>query len=177
MEAPSSEAPDRPYSPWRSLLPRSWFPLIEIADGAVKLGVTTFGQDALGLHQYNVAPVYEVTQREILGSAAYIYDGRHALIVGRGMKVRETVDDEVEVYTIEEGAQWISTWRHLALNRRFYWGLGGALERETLRRAGGALLSEEQDERVLGLVAGLDTRRSHWLSEGPSQGQQLRLFA
>ena len=92
------------------------------------------------------------------------------------MTVRETVDDEVQAYTIEEGAQWISTWRHLALNRRFYWGLGGALERERLHRVGGPTLSE-QDERVLGLVAGLDTRRTHWLSEGPSQGLQVRLFA
>ncbi|HEV3008296.1 MAG TPA: hypothetical protein VGX52_04620 [Burkholderiales bacterium] len=174
--APSAEAPDRPYSPWRSLLPRSWLPVIEIADGAVKLGVATFGQDALGLHQYIVTPQYEFTQREVLGDALYIYDGRHALLVDRRMSVRETVDDEVEVYTIEEGAQWISTWRHLALNRRFYWGLGGALERERLHRASGPTLSE-QDERVLGLVAGFDTRRTQWLSEGPSQGLQVRLFA
>ena len=34
-----------------------------------------------------------------------------------------------------------------------------------------------QDERVLGLVAGIDTRRSFWMSEGPVSGLQLRLFA
>ncbi len=173
---PSPEVTDRAYSPWRSLLPRSWFPLIEIADGAVKLGVTTFGQDALGLHQYSVTPVVELTQQELLGDATYVYDGRHQLLVGRSMTVRETVDDEVRAYTIEEGAQWVSTWRHLALNRRFYWGVGGALERERLHRVDGPT-SAEQDERVLGFVAGLDTRRTHWLSEGPSQGLQLRLFA
>jgi hypothetical protein len=175
-EFPSSPAPDRPYSPWQSLLPRSWLPLIEIADGAVKLGVVTFGQDALGLHQYILAPEYELTQRELLGSAAYIYDNRHALLVDRRMRVRETLDDEIQAYTIEEAAQWISTWRHLKLDRRFYWGLGGALERERLHRARGGTLSD-QDERVLGLVAGFDTRRTQWLSEGPSQGLQVRLFA
>jgi len=173
---PTMEAPERGYSPWRSLLPRSWLPLVEIAEGAVKLGVTTFGQDALGLHQYTIAPVIELTQRELLGDVAYTYDGRHGLFAGRSMRVRETVDDEVETYTISEGAQWISTWRHLTLNRRFYWGLGGALEREKLQRVNGPTL-EEQDERVLGLVAGFDTRRTHWLSEGPSQGLQVRLFA
>jgi len=173
---PSTDAPERAYAPWSSLLPRSWLPLIEVADGAVKLGVVTFGQDALGLHQYTVAPVIELTQQELLGDATYVYDSRHQLLVGRSMTVRETVDDEVETYTIEEGAQWVSTWRHLALNRRFYWGLGGALERERLHRSGGPTLSE-QDERVLGLVAGLDTRRAQWLSEGPSQGLQVRLFA
>jgi hypothetical protein len=175
-EMPSAEAPDRPYSPWQSLLPRSWLPLIEIADGAAKFGVFTFGQDALGVHQYIVGPQFEVTQQEMLGSAAYIYDRRHALILDRGMTVKATSDDKVRAYNIEETAQWISTWRHLALNRRFYWGLGGALERERLHQVGGPTL-EAQDERVLGLVAGVDTRRTHWLSEGPSHGQQLRLFA
>jgi hypothetical protein len=177
-EAPlaSVDVPDRPYSPWRTLAPRSWLPVIELAEGAVKLGATTFGQDALGLHQYIVTAQYEFTQGEPLGSLAYIYDGRHLLLVDRSMTVRETVDDEIQAYTIAEEAQWVSTWRHLALNRRFFWGFGGALEREELRRSNGAAV-ENQDERVLGLVAGLDTRREHWLSEGPSEGTQLRLFA
>ena len=177
-EQATVSAPDRPYSPWRSLLPRSWLPAVEIADGAAKFGVFTFGQDALALHQYVLAPQFELTQQEMLGSAAYIYDRRHALLLDRRMSVKATSDDhdEVRAYTIEETAQWISTWRHLALSRRFYWGLGGALERERLHQVGGPTLSD-QDERVLGLVAGIDARRTHWFSEGPSHGQQLRLFA
>jgi len=157
-------------------MPRSWLPLIELADGAVKLGVITFGQDALGLHQYGLAPVIEFTQGEPLGSAFYVYDDRHAFFVDRRMTVKAVADNEVQAYEIAERAEWLSTWRHLALNRRIYWGLGGALEREELRHVGGATLPA-QDERVLGLVAGLDTRRTHWLSEGPSQGLQVRLFA
>ncbi len=172
----SLDVPDRPYSPWGARAPRARLPVIELAEGAVKLGATTFGQDALGLHQYIVTAQYEFTQRELLGNLAYIYDGRHLLLVDRSMHVRETLDDEIEAYTIAEEAQWVSTWRHLALNRRFFWGLGGALEREELRRSNGAAV-EHQDERVLGLVAGVDTRREHWLSEGPSEGTQLRLFA
>lgn len=175
-DARSVDAPDRPYTPWRSLLPRSWFPAVELAEGAVKIGATTFGQDALGLHQYVLTAQYEVTQRELLGNASYVYDGRHLFFVDRGMRVRETVEDDIELYSVDETAQWVSTWRHLRLNRRFFWGGGGALERETLYRRG-VQAAEDQDERVLGLVAGVDSRRSQWLSEGPSQGMQLRLFA
>jgi outer membrane protein assembly factor BamA len=87
-----------------------------------------------------------------------------------------TVEAEDEAYSVKERGQWLSTWRALSLNRRFYWGLGGALERERLHVAGVGS-SPVQDERVLGLVAGIDTRRQRWLSEGPSEGQQLRLFA
>ena len=175
-DARSIDGPDRPYAAWRSLLPRSWFPAVELAEGAVKLGATTFGQDALGLHQYVVTAQYEVTQRELLGNASYVYDGRHLFFVDRGMRVREIVEDDIELYTIDETAQWLSTWRHLRLNRRFFWGGGGALERESSYRRG-VQAAEDQDERVLGLVAGVDTRRTQWLSEGPSQGMQLRLFA
>lgn len=169
-------APDRPYSPWRSMLPRSWLPLVELADGAVKLGVITFGQDALGLHQYAVAPAYELTQGEALGTLTYVYDRRHLLLLDRGMTVNEVEDGDIRAYTIEESAQWVSTWRRMSLGARFYWGLGGALERETLHRASAPNV-RGQDERVLGVVAGVDTRRTSWLSEGPNEGLQVRLFA
>jgi hypothetical protein len=176
-EFPAAELPDRPYSPWYSLLPRSWLPLITIADGAVAFGVTTFGQDALALHQYAIAPQYEATQGELLGSVAYIYDRRHLLLADRVMRVKSTTsDDEIRSYTINDRAEWLSTWRSLSLDRRFYWGLGGALEREKLHELDTATVTG-QDERALGLVAGFDSRRGFWLSEGPSQGMQLRLFA
>lgn len=174
-------SPERPYSPWSALLPRSWFPTFYIADGAVAVGVTTFGQDALGLHQYSVSPMYEFTQNKMLGSLIYEYNERHRLLLDRRMSVKastENNDDEQEVqkYTITDSVQWVSTLRSLSLNTRYYLGLGGALDREKFHdvNAGTTSLS---DERVLGLVAGVDTRRIQWLSEGPSQGQQLRLWA
>lgn len=184
--APFAEDPaplaDQPYSPWSSLRPRAWLPLVELADGAVALGALTYGQDALGLHQYFVAPLYELTQRQLLGTAEYVYEGRHGVLLNRSLTVKSSspktglVDREITAYSIREHAQWVSTWRHLALNQRFYWGLGAALEQERLHHVDDGI-SQVQNERVLALVAGIDTRRSQWLSEGPSQGQQLRLFA
>jgi hypothetical protein len=196
--APAAEAPvpvmaedprrgaDRAYSPWSSLLPRSWFPTFYIADGAVALGVTTFGQDALGLHQYSVSPLYEFTQGEPLGSFIYEYNERHRLLLDRRMSVKASTeksdgqssvtDREIQRYTITDSVQWVSTWRSLSLDTRTYWGLGGALDREKLYDVNAATTTLS-DEPVLGLVAGVDTRRWQWLSEGPSQGQQLRLWA
>lgn len=173
---PAVTTADRPYSPLSSLLPRSWLPLIQLADGMAAVGAATFGQDALAVHQYAVAAMYETTQQEFLANLAYVYDGRHGLLLDRNMTVKQTLDYEIVAYEISEGVQWVSTWRHLALNRRFYWGLGGALEREQLHRVGASSVTP-QDERVLGLVAGVDTRRTYWMSEGPVSGLQLRLFA
>ncbi len=168
---------DQPYSPWSSLRPHAWLPVIESADGTFAIGVSVFGQDALGLHQYFLEPLYEVTQRQLLGTFDYVYDGRHGVLLNRTMTVKATdSDDDVRRYSIKESAQWVSTWQHLALNRRFYWGLGAALAHEKEREVDDGTDTLKR-ERVVGLVAGVDTRRRQWLSEGPSQGHWLRLFA
>jgi hypothetical protein len=174
---------DRPYSPWSSLQPRLWYPVLDAADGAFALGVGTYGQDALGLHQYALSPQYEITQSQTLGSASYVYDDRHGLLLNRAMTVKaSTTNDQkftgadIQAFAINENAQWVSLWRHLSLGSRVYWGLGGALDREILHDLA-AGTSTTRDERVLGLLAGVDRRREQFLSEGPSQGQELRLFA
>src|SRR5690349_1299281 len=179
----TAPAADRPYAPWSSLLPRSWFPAGYWADGAFALGVQTFGQDALGLHAYTLAPLYEFTQGQGLGSASYIYDNRHGLLLNQSMTVdASTVDSQkltgrdIQAYTIKETGQWVSLWRQLSFATRYYWGLGGALDREIFHDLA-AGTTTPRDERVLGLVAGVDRRRQQFLSEGPSEGQQLRLFA
>ena len=175
--APAGE--ERAYSALRTLRPTSWIPLIQIADGAVALGALTLGQDALELHQYLLAPMVEITQGELLGRAEYLYDGRHGLLANRTLTVRASEPGssraEIKAYSIKEDAQWVSLWRDLRVNRRLYWGLGAAIEREDFHDlALGNVRS--QDERVVGLLGGFDSRRQQLLSEGPSQGQELRLF-
>lgn len=184
--APADAGPapeDRPYSPWPSLMPRSWLPAAYIADGAFALGFQTSGQDALGLHVYTLAPLYEFTQQQGLGSASWVYNDRHGVLLNRFMTVKTSVVNDqkfsgrdISAYTINEMGQWVSLARRLSLNTRYYLGGGAALNREILHDLGVANIAE-RDERVLGLVAGVDTSRTQFLSEGPSQGQQLRLWA
>ena len=182
-ERASPPGADRPYSAWSSLRPRYWLPNGYAADGALALGFATDGQDALGLHQYALAPMYEITQHQALGSAAYVYDNRHGLLLNRTMTVKASTPNDqkstgrdIRAYEIDETAQWVSLWRRLRFNVSHYWGLGGALDRETLHDLA-AGTSTPRDERVLGFVSGVDTRREQFLSEGTSQGQLLRLFA
>src|SRR5204863_4213234 len=132
----------------------------------VAVGAVVLGQDALGLHQYLLAPMVEVTQGELLGRAEYLYDGRHGLVANRTLTVRASEPGqsrtEIKAYSIKEDAQWVSLWRNLALTRRWYWGLGGAVEKETFHDL--ALGSARvQDERVIGLGGGYDSWGSQWL--------------
>jgi hypothetical protein len=170
---------DRPYSPWPSIRPTAWAPIVQIADGAIALGAVVYGMDALALHQYFLAPMVEVTQGELLGRAEYAYDGSHGIVANRDLIVRASEGGsrpKIKAYSVKENGQWVSLWRSLALNRRWYWGLGAALDEETFHDL--ALgTTRVRNERVAGLLAGLDTRRRQWLSEGPTEGQELRLFA
>src|SRR5437773_12142513 len=82
-ERASPPGADRPYSAWSSLRPRYWLPNGYALDGALALGFATDGQDALGLHQYALAPLFEFTQHQALGSATYVYDNRHGVLLNR----------------------------------------------------------------------------------------------
>jgi hypothetical protein len=181
---PSSPVPDRTYWPLPSMAPRWWLPQFVAADGMVAFGATTSGADALGLHEYSLSPLWETSEREFLGSASYMYDGRHGVFLDRSMTVKanDPASDQnsfrrkITEYEIDETAQWVSTWRYVRLNGSLYWGLGAALDREVLHFVDIAA-TRPRDERVAGLVGGYDSRRWQWYGEGPTQGQQLRLFA
>jgi len=183
--APVAASAERQYWPLSSMRPRWWLPQWIVADGMVAVGAVTSGVDALGLHEYTIAPLYETSQRELLGYGSYVYDGRHGVLLARDMVVKandpnsdeNAVRRKITRYEIDETAQWVSTWRYVQLNTRWYWGLGGATDRERLHDVDARVTTSTQDERVLGLVAGVDTRRWQWYGEGPTQGQQLRLFA
>src|SRR5205807_1740748 len=89
---------------------------------------------------------------------------RHGLLLNRWMTVKASASNnqaftgaDVKAYTINETAQWVSLWRHLSLGTRIYWGLGGALDREILHDLA-AGTSASRDERVVGIVAGVDMR-------------------
>jgi Tol biopolymer transport system component len=52
------------YSPWRTLLPRAWSPLLSVDGDEVDLGATTGASDALGYHEYSAAAQWRVTGQD-----------------------------------------------------------------------------------------------------------------
>ena len=54
----ADSSPARPYSPWRSLLPRYWMPVIEsTTDDGTSFGAFTSGADIVGRHDYSIQAV------------------------------------------------------------------------------------------------------------------------
>ncbi len=55
--SPSAESTptSRPYSPWRTLAPTFWSPIVEADSHQIRLGLSTTGADVLGYHAYGVS--------------------------------------------------------------------------------------------------------------------------
>jgi hypothetical protein len=66
----------RSYSPWRSLLPTYWEPLIESSTGlGTRVGAATSGNDIVGRHSYFAQATVNTKYRETEGFGAYRYAG------------------------------------------------------------------------------------------------------
>ena len=62
------------YSPWHTLKPHSWFPLIDRgSDQASYAGVLVSGSDALDFHRWQAAPLYYYDQKQFGGLASYSF--------------------------------------------------------------------------------------------------------
>ncbi len=62
-----SRAVARPYSPWNTLAPRAWMPLLTGDGDQVRAGLTTGGADVLGYHGYAASATWRVTGSEAAG--------------------------------------------------------------------------------------------------------------
>jgi hypothetical protein len=74
--APDGVEQPRPYSPWRSLRPTYWEPILSASSGdGVLFGAATSGNDVIGRHSYYVQADYDTEFNELEGFGSYQYAG------------------------------------------------------------------------------------------------------
>ncbi|MFO1285288.1 MAG: hypothetical protein U1F49_01285 [Rubrivivax sp.] len=180
--ADASLGPAKPYAPWRTLYPRSWFPTITSDRGLTAYGATTNGADAVGWHAYTATLQHETSQREWIGNVEYIYHERHGLAIDRKLVARawtgDSGDETTTVYDRELQAQWLSLFPIPGLNsleRRWNVGIGAALDRIDRVTLAGPSTARRQDERIAALLADYDSRNGNWYSDGANRGLKLTL--
>ena len=72
----SDASPATKYSPWGSLLPRYWMPIIEqTEEDGLQLGALTSGADIIGRHDYTVDALYNTRFHEVSAWLWYRYAG------------------------------------------------------------------------------------------------------
>ncbi|MFL5619682.1 MAG: TolB family protein, partial [Gemmatimonadaceae bacterium] len=83
------------YSPWRTLLPHYWYPVIEGAPGrGTRLGAQTTGTDVVGRHAYSAFVAIPTTGSFPVGGFGYRYSGlRRPLLDVGGFQDYDAVGD------------------------------------------------------------------------------------
>lgn len=184
--APGAEegglGPARPYAAWRTLYPRSWWPIVTGDRGLTSYGASTNGADAVGWHAYTASLHYETTQREWLGDIEYIFRGVHGVALERKLVPQAWTgasgDETTTLYDRELQAQWLSLFpvpRLNSLAHRVSLGIGAALDRVERVTVAGSGVARRQDERIAALVADYDSRGSNWFADGANRGLKLTL--
>ncbi|WP_038125482.1 hypothetical protein [Vibrio nigripulchritudo] len=102
VERPAEKSTPIEYSPWSSLRPRSWLPLITIDDQQTSTGVTTNGSDALARHQYQVSVSWDFKNNLAAYNVAYQYDNRWLLQASREHELTTFSNAGKETYRIEQ---------------------------------------------------------------------------
>ena len=76
----------RAYSPWRSLAPRYWYPIVEPASSrGTRLGATTTGSDVLGRHLYAAYAAISTAGEGSVGGLFYRYAGSRRPLLDLGL--------------------------------------------------------------------------------------------
>ena len=83
------------YNPWPSIKPRAWWAVL-LADGTDNASIQAIvdGSDALGFHQWQLAPQIFLDKKELGGDASYIFYNRLALLASRKVDIEQ--DSELE---------------------------------------------------------------------------------
>ncbi len=168
------------YAAWRSLYPRSWFPLVTADRGLTAYGAATFGGDALGWHRYAATGLWETSQHEATGSIEYLFLGRHLIALSRSLAARAWTGasgkEDVTIFERATQLQWLSMHRFDRLERRVGVGVGAALDRNDRVNLINATTIRPRDERLAAALIEFDTSGANWWSEGENRGQRSTLL-
>lgn len=168
----------REYSPWQSLQPRWWFPVIGVTEDRSEFGFTTAGNDALGLHNYALTAAYDFENSVPLGSIVYQYSIDFAISLSRDNNLFQNSSGQLDRVRADETLQFIFVLpdRRLLSSSDFLLGLSWERDRD-VKLLNGAAPAGEFDDNLFGLAWLYNNARRYPLSISPNDGRRLRLIA
>ena len=167
-----------PYSPWSSLRPRWWFPILIFDSDRNEFGLSTAGSDALGLHNYALSASYDTKLDAFAGSLVYSYAEKLNIGLFRSNSLfRDTDGNLVRTRTHDvEQAVYAFTRRRVLNTSRLLLAL--VLDREADDwLAPGTTPVPDSSDNLLGIAWNWYSAKRYPLSISPNDGANLRLVA
>jgi len=168
------------YSPWDTLMPRWWSPIISADTDRTEVGFATAAYDSLLQHIYAAAIAYDTENNWWLGQLTYIYDGWYPSLIfdvsrdheftyvnDKTSKVRRTTEQMMEVMLPFRGLS--SSWSfNMAAIKH---------ESEDIRQFVGAIPEPDETDNVAGVALVYDSTKRHLKSISRSQGRAISVVA
>lgn len=169
--------PPRAYSPWSSLRPRWWEPVIYGDDITTAAGLLTGGQDALGQHSYSLMAAADSASDSYLGYLGYQYSNRLLLTLARDLS-----HDHLQQTLARVRAENTLTlaWLNMLSLLDDQLVLHGATTYEKqwdLWLREGVAATPSLVRGLAGLALVLDNSRRYWHSISPASGRRVALVA
>lgn len=171
-----------PYRPWRSLGARAWLPTFQTDVDGNTVGLTTFGDDAVGLHSWTIEAGLGISSRQPYASVGYAYRGMRpelsislASLYGRGhlfgaSRVERQWQAHASAFWLANGPNhslWFSLGYQLTMHQ--------ALARQSVRGGARSLYPGNAFSSVVQASAGWSSAWSPAQAISPTEGWSLWL--
>ena len=166
------------YSPWSTLKPHYWFPLIDSsADQASYVGVLLSGSDALNFHKWSALPLYYYDQKVFGGLASYSFYNNATLSAQRQFFMQGNKDAAVRYRDEEVRYQALLHHSFNTLDSSIYLAAGVANEVINSRLVKGAGVDQSYSNKITGAIAQFDSSRFYKLSIAAVDGRRVQLLS
>jgi len=165
------------YSPWSTLKPHYWFPLLDTsADQVSYAGVLLSGADALNFHQWNALPLYYYDQKQLGGLASYSFYNNITLSVQRQFLISGSPNPAVSYRDDELRYQALLHHSFNTLDSSVYLAAGVASEKINSVVTQGPGTDQTYNNKITGAIAQYDNSRFYKLSVAPVEGRRVQLL-
>ncbi|MDH5765537.1 MAG: hypothetical protein OEZ38_05920 [Gammaproteobacteria bacterium] len=125
----------RDYSPWQSMRPRWWEPIIFIDEQKTELGFVTGGHDALEMHNYLFGIANDSYNEILTGFASYGYIDRFLAGVSRESSILNDATGNYAATVLDEDyyLYWLNPFRNFESSWNFIIGAQSGVSKEHKR--------------------------------------------
>ena len=164
------------YSPWSSMRPRWWEPMISITEEKKEIGFATYAHDALAMHNYFLSLAYDSQNSLVTGSATYSYIDRLVIGVARESSVLSDAGDNYAATITKDDyfLYWTNPLRKLESNWNFIVGAQVGVNKEWRRESWIAPINDFKDKQA-GMALTFTNTKNYIRSISESDGRKLKL--
>ncbi len=164
------------YDPLPALRPRWWFPVVSLNEDRMLLGMTTSGNDALGIHNYFLSADLDVSNTQPEWQAAYSFSNRFSVALRRDHTLFRNPGGSLNRLRRDDSLQLVLAWPDTKALSSSSLLLALSWQHNTDSRLfNNAAPAATIDDNLLGFAWRYNSSRLYPLSISPNDGRRIQL--